>query len=72
MKTGWLILTAILFIIGALMLLNIIYWMVIGYYPYGSSFLFTTFATMLGFFVSSYLAWERARNPNQITKSKSQ
>jgi membrane protein implicated in regulation of membrane protease activity len=72
MRTGWLILTAILFIIGSLMLPSIIYWMIIGPYPYGVIGLASDFATMLGLYVLSYLTWKRAKKPSQDTKNKSQ
>jgi hypothetical protein len=72
MRRGWLILTAILFTIGSLMLLSIVYWMVIGPYPYGVGGLASDFATMIGFYCLSYATWRRTEKPNQDTKSKNQ
>lgn len=54
------------------MLLSIVYWMVIGYYPYGASFVASTFTTMLGFYCLSYVTWKRAKKTSQDIKSKSQ
>lgn len=62
MKTGWLILTIILFGIGSLMLVDSVYWIIIGYSTqYGTSFVVGTFVAPLVLYLISYETLKRAK-----------
>lgn len=60
MRIAWFILAVVLFLIGFGLLLNSIYWLVIGYY-YGPVFMVGSFIPPLIFCWLGYEAWKRAK-----------
>jgi len=62
LKRGWFVLTIILFLIATLMLIDSVYWIVIGYSTqYGEGFVFGTFILPVVFYLLSYKAGKKAK-----------
>ena len=61
MKTGWLILTVVLFVTATYMLANSIYWIIIGYSQSPEFIIGTSILPVLIYLFSYEYCWKRAK-----------
>jgi len=71
MKTGWLILTVVLFVTTTYMLANSIYWIIIGYSQSPEFIIGTFILPVLIYLFSTNIAGKELRNSHKRTRSNS-